>query len=348
MFHFQRTEQHEFYAFYMYYRHPSGTQGGKNENGKVKKHFKILFISMAAFLPLVLSAQSAPKDRILDGLKGNVKSVTEYEVIVRAVTAVMYDTISPGRWKYSSSKNLFGKDTKDSSFVEPIVEKKNIRKELRDTLYYCYSEYSREGHLLYRKLKNNNQTEYTDVVYLPNNKIKILERTYSEASENDVLRLFYYSDVSTSPKLENITVVERNKKGEAKLLENIMYEYENDGEACREHHSSPDGKIIKSLKYEFGYLTDQPQGSDTNLHYYYDENGNLSEVQVYDEDYDLIFSDIYDATSDYKTIIIRRVYPNSTDRGVIWQICNYENDSEGNWISRTDKPNRKRIIEYYD
>ena len=303
---------------------------------------------MAALFPLVVSAQGLPKDRQIDELKGNVKSVTELEANVRKVREVRYETIEPSRWMYKRS----GKKSIDSTYVKAIVDTVSYDIEVQDTLYYCYSEYSREGDLLYREVKKNNQTEYTDVVYLPNNKIKILEKMYAKETEKEMLRLYHYSDISTSPKLEYVTVVEckKNSVNEAKLVENIMYEYENDGEACREHHFSADGKIIKSLKYEYGYLTDQPQGTDTNLHYYYDENGNKSEIQVYDEDYDLLFSDIYESTSDNKTIIIRRVYPSSTDRGEIRKIYNLENDSEGNWISRTenDKPIRKRKIEYYD
>lgn len=343
----------------LFYLLPStGNSGGEKMNlVEIMKKIRLFIILMAMLqFPTVMQSQGLPNDRQLEGLKGLVKSVTEIEVQVRKERVVRYDTVSRS---YSDSvpshkRRSWVSKKVDSSFVQKTVFdtiKKIEEIEICDTLYYCKSIYSREGYLLNRILKTNSQTEYTNVVYLPNNNIKFCEIVTYAGKTKKRLRLFHYSDICTSPQLTDVTVVEydNNQENRATLVEKIEYEYENEGESCREHHFSPEGKALESLKYESGYLTDRPQGPDTNLHFFYDDSGRLAEIQVYNADYDLLYTEVYEEGNGIQ--IIRRVMPNSNSQGEIRKWYSVKYDNEGNWISRTEhgkEQPRTREIKYYE
>ena len=288
-------------------------------------------------------AQTIPNDRQLDGLRGPVRTVEEFDIVTKLQDSVVLDTI---RKKGENVRGVRKNEEQKDSIVTT-----HVLKQVSDTLYYCRTEYSHEGFIKSRELVKNHGGlhERTVTTYLNNCKLEM--RTYCVETGVTTQWHYFYSNFDNSPKLEQIIVTQNKSQDSGELKERIVYEYENGGETCREQHLSQSGEMLKALKYESGVLTDAACGKDTNIHYLYDMEGWLTGVEVYNADFDLIRTDKYEYLPtgvQLTSTPISKKNEFQQQPSVITYIEEY--DAAGNWTLRTidNKGQRQRNIKYYN
>ena len=289
------------------------------------------------------AAQRLPSDREKDGLKGNVHFVVEHNIGTKQIITG-HDTcdttilVSKPRW-------LFKKKTKmvelDTIIVKPIIT------EVRDTHYYCCTEYTPEGYVKSRLLvkAGDNVHEHTATTFYNHQKIEM--RDYREETGETTQWLYFYSINEKESRLEQTIVTQYKQQGEGFLIERVEYEYENDGETCLERHFSASGEMTKTIKYENGILTDIETEQDSNIHYIYNSKGQLSEVEVYNANYDLMRTDNYNYTSNGVQITSIPADKRLGRKVNTSFIDTY--DGAGNWRTRNidGKEKRERYIIFY-
>lgn len=306
----------------------------------------LVFTNQSAF------SQNIPNDRQTDGLYGRVHIVEESNIGSR----LQPDTIHVKKDTLVNVQDthrvfLFFKKVVTRKVKRNTMVVEHVTRQVPDTIYYCRTEYTPEGYIKSRFLikEHGRLHEQTTTTYL--NNIKLEMRTYCQETGITTQWHYYYSDYGKDPQLEQAIVTKHPNLDAGEMEERIEYEYKDDAETCRERHYTASGEKTKALKYEAGILTDMSCGTDTNMHYLYDNEGRLIKVEVYNADFDLVRSDTYryDHTGFRltRTPATKRYGRQSQPTVVTYK---EEYDGAGNWTLRIidGKETRKREIKYYN
>lgn len=227
---------------------------------------------------------------------------------------------------------------------------------IEDTLFYSFTEYTTEGWLKSRRLVQNSgkgkMHEQTVATFDGGRKIEM--RTYCQ--ETGITRQwhYHYSDYEKDARLVAIVVTD-NKKGEAgRVVERVLYEYQNNGETCYERHFNPSWRMLRERHYESGLLIDDNDYErNTIVHNLYDD-AQLSITEVYDTSYKQLYTERYNYYTDYfklRTVIDR--YPPEEDGNnkIISssEIIDDLDEKGNNWKSRKIEGQKvlNRTILYY-
>lgn len=309
----------------------------------------IVACMMALFYPA--TAQRLPNDRESDGLRGRVHIVEESDISTRPITDTVhrkstYDVIV----KDTHRVFLFFKKVETKKVKRDTVLVEQIIKQVPDTHYYSRTEYTPEGYLKSRIVVQDGQSGHEQTVTTFFNNRKIEMRNYCKETDVTTQWHYFYSDYGKEAQLEQIVVTQFRGHESGVMIERVEYEYITESETCRERHVSPSGETLKALKYESGVLTDMACGRDTNMHYIYDADGRLTEIEVYNADFDLVCTDKYE-NSPTGVILTRKQINRRYGRQPQPEVITYieEYDGIGNWTRRTanGKEQRSRVITYY-
>ena len=320
----------------------------------MKKNYTLLIMACLLFIGGVANAQGLPSDRERDGLKGNVRTVIvkEENIGIRPDTVFEVKSEKVVHHKYDTIKIFWfiPKYIPREEFVDSVYTVTSIIN-VPDTIhyYYYYAEYTPEGLLMRRELveKDVQHHEWTVSTYDGDRQVET--RTYFQKSGITLQRLYHYSDYEKNARLDEVTVIQYKDNDEGTLVERVLYEYENQGEICRERHISPNGDVLQTQRYQLGVLTDESRGKDTNIHYIYDDRDRISEVEYYTS-YDLQYTDRYEYHP--SGIKITRLYESvaeSISNRPSVTVYTDEYDGVGNWTRRAvaEKPSCKRDLTYY-
>lgn len=317
--------------------------------------YSIMIVSLL-LIGCIVQAQGPLTDRERDGLKGKVWEVTESDIRTRDViiedttlvtlTNTVYDTIP--RW--GILRWFFGDK------IVPRVEEIDtlcISKKAQnapDTVYYCRTEYTLHGWLKSRVLveKNGKHHEQTTTTFDGIRKVEM--RTYCRESGVTTQWLYQYSDYRKISRLSSVTIIEFTGVEEGKVVEKILYNYENEGETCHEYHLNPENDTILVLKYESGLLINENK-KDTLINIYYNREGKTNKIEVCNAEEDVLYTDRYEYSSTAE-MRVTRTYGDASGR---WhaqpKVTAYfdVNDGSGNWRRRsvTGEQPRTREINYY-
>lgn len=298
------------------------------------------------------SAQWLPNDRERDGLRGRVHIVEEKDIGLK----YQNDTIHRRGVCYVDEPDthhvlLFFKKVGTKRVKRDTVFVDQTPKQVSDTHYYSRTEYTPGGYLKSRIVIQNGITGHIQTVTTFFNNLIIEKRSYCKETGITTQWHYYYSNYGKDAQLEQVIVTQYQGHESGKMIERIEFEYINESEICFERHVSHAGVTLKTLKYESNVLTDMACGRDTNMHFIYDAEGRLVEVEVYNTDFDLIRTDKYEYNP--AGVRLTRV-PDTKNSGrqILPEIITYdeEYDGAGNWIRRTTngKEIRNREIKYYN
>lgn len=306
----------------------------------------LLIITQPAF------SQTLPNDRQSDGLKGPVHVAVEANIGRKPQADTIHRKST--HWVLVQDTQhvfLFFKKVKPRRVKVDTMEVEYTTHWVPDTIYYCRTEYTPEGFLKSRFLVKDHGKVHEMTTTTFHNNCKLEMRTYCRETGVTTQWHYYYSDYSKDAQLEQVIVTRYQGHESGKMIERSEFEYINESELCFERHVSHAGVTLKTLKYESDVLTDMACGRDTNIHYIYDAEGRLVEVEVYNTDFDLIRTDKYE----YNPTGVRLTrIPDTKNSGrqILPEIITYdeEYDGAGNWTRRTTngKETRNREIKYYN
>ena len=313
----------------------------------------MLFAAYIMTMPHSVFAQRLPNDRECDGLRGKVHYVEETNIINNLIndtifqkeqyTVTLFDTL----WKSNGNikKVTPTMVIKDTSFMELVI------KQIADTQYYCRTEYTPDGNLKSRVVVQNGICGHERIVTTFYNNLKVEMRSYCKETGNTTQWHYFYSNNGETAKLEQVLVTRYRGDEPGELIDKIEYTDDHEGETCIERHISPSGSITKELVYELGSLSDITCGRDTNKHYIYDNRGRITEVEVYNANWQLICTEKYDYIPT-GTILTKQYQNSKSGRQPKSEIIRYdeEYDGAGNWTKQTvnGQKTRKREIKYYN
>lgn len=315
----------------------------------------LLMIASLLSIGCVVRAQGLPTDRERDGLKGKVWTVTDSNIKTRAVIIedsvwvkpdVVYDTTPRCRFlrRIMGCKIVPREEKKDTLIITKTTQK------VPDTVYYCRTEYTPQGWLKNRVLveKNGKHHEQTTTTYDGSRKVEM--RTYCQESGVTTQWLYHYSDYGKISRLSSVTIIEFTGVEEGKIVEKILYNYENEGETCHEYHLNPENDTIRVLKYESGLLINENK-KDTLINIYYNREGKTNKIEVCNAEEDVLYTDRYEYPSTGGMMVTRTYGDESGRRHARPKVTVYSdvNDGSGNWRRRsvTGEQPRTREINYY-